>query len=1154
MILFEQLTAAGRQLHVKILSTDVHAASLAQASAGLYGEEQLEHVNEKRRERFFRKKSTGYQISQDLRQLIVFAPHNVTKDAPFTKMHLISCRNLLIYFEPPAQKTVLSLFHFGLASGGYLFLGGSESPGPLANEFDTVDEHSKVYRKRRDVRLLETLKVPMARPASASATSFLGQVRSTMSDAQLLNVYDQLLDKHMPPSFLVDENRQLLDSFGGAERLFRIGKRRPSTNILDLLEGDLRTVVAGAIQRALKNERAVRYTGVPISDGNNLRRCVLTAETFTNARTNATHVLICIKDERAGDREISAGYSQVGNMPVAQASNERLTTLEGELSYTRETLQSTIEELQTSNEELQAANEELVASNEELQSTNEELHSVNEELYTVNAELQRKIAELRELNSDMQHFLESTDAGTLFLDKTLCIRKYTPRIASVFHLEQQDIGRSIRHFSHSLNRPGLLKDIEIALNEGMLCEDEVRDGDGTTFFLRILPYRPAGNAEVSDPLLGTYGAPRIEGVVISLTDISALDRVRARLRQLSAIVESSDDAIIGKTLDGTIISWNRGAERLYGYTAEEAIGRNVSMLAPQGYTDEISGFAETLRSGGRIEHLETLRVRKDGSLIDISVTVSPILDAESTIIGASAIARDITQLKRTQQELMEREAQIRLLLESTAEAILGLGPDGLCSFCNPAAARMLGYKTSEALIGRHIHSLVHQRPGVEPQHSESECPICSVLRTGKGSHSDEDILWRADGTNFLSEYWSYPIRNGGKIVGVVVTFLDVTDRKCAEEEIRTGARRREEFLAMLSHELRNPLAAVVSAVRVMQVKNVKPEAVDKAREIVERQSRQMARLLDDLLDVSRITRGGIELRKEDIDLRDVIRTAIEALTPVLEDRRAAVIVDVPDELLSVRGDSARIQQVVVNLLSNAARYSPAGKTIHLSAAPDGELIVLKCKDQGRGISKSMLSEIFELFVQNEQGLERSSGGLGIGLTLVRQIVELHGGTVEAQSDGPGTGSEFIVKLPRQRHAVLRRTAGNLEPGVSRRVLVVEDQDDAREMLRMLLESKGHVVLEESDGRSAISAIEREHPDVALIDIGLPVMSGYQVVQKIRENPVLDDVLLVALTGYGRDADVKAAKEAGFDAHLTKPADPHLVDEIIAGRAKQQRAS
>jgi two-component system CheB/CheR fusion protein len=1147
MILFEQMTAAGRQLNVKILSTDVHGASLAYASAGFYGEEQLEHVSEKRRERFFTKKNAGYQISQDLRQLIVFAPHNITKNAPFTKMHLITCRNLLIYLEPAAQKTVLSLFHFGLTMGGFLFLGSSETPGPLAQEFDTINERGKIYRKRRDVKLLEPLRMPMARKAAGPA-SFLGQSRSSMVDAQMISIYDQLLDKHMPPSFLVNEERQLVDSFGGAEKLFRVGKRRPSMNILDLLEGELRTVVAGAIQRALKNEGPVRYTGVPVSDGDGTRRCVLSAQTFLNPRTSSSHVLVSIENETPEERRRAVTTeSQSSHVAVAHISQERLDTLEAELSYTRETLQSTIEELQTSNEELQATNEELVASNEELQSTNEELHSVNEELYTVNAELQRKITELRELNSDMQHFLESTDVGTIFLDRTLCIRKYTPRIASVFHIQPQDIGRSIRHFSHNLKRASLQEDIERALHDAVIFEDEVRDGEGTTYFLRILPYRAAVQAEPASPVINsTVGPARIDGVVMSLTDISALDRVRSKLRQLSAIVEFSDDAIIGVTLDGAIMSWNRGAERLYGYSPDEAIGRNISMLAPT-EADEMTEFLNALHQGRRIEQVETVRLRKDGTVVDVSITISPVYDSEGNIAGASAIARNITQLKSVQHELTEREARIRLLLDSTAEAIFGLGPDGLCTFVNPACVRMLGYMSADDLVGRHIHVLIH------PDHPEEECQIYGVQRTGKGTHSEEEILWRADGTKFVAESWSYPIRRGGRTVGLVVTFVDITDRKRAEEEIRTGVRRREEFLAMLSHELRNPLSAVVSAARVMRSENVKPVAIDRAREIVERQSRHMARLLDDLLDVSRITHGGIELRKEDVDLREVIRTAVESMMPLLEDRKCQLVMDVTDGVLPIRGDAARIQQVVVNLLSNAARYSP-GKPVRITATLEDESIILKVKDEGRGISPSMLSEIFELFVQDAQGLERSSGGLGIGLTLVRQIVELHGGDVEAHSDGPGTGSEFVVRLPRQPHALLRLVQDQQESSVVRRVLIVEDQDDAREMMRVLLQSMGHVVVEQADGGSAVEAIRTEHPDVALIDIGLPIKNGYEIAREIRRNPLWDDVVLVALTGYGMDTDIEAARAAGFDEHLTKPADARLIEEILTRRARRQKAS
>ena len=842
-------------------------------------------------------------------------------------------------------------------------------------------------------------------------------------------------------------------------------------------------------------------------------------------------------------------------MTTAEASQERLETLEDELSYTRETLQSTIEELQTSNEEMQATNEELVASNEELQSTNEELHSVNEELYTVNAELQRKISELRELNTDMQHFLESTDVGTLFLDRSLCIRKYTPRIASVFHIQEQDVGRSIRHFSHNLKRPSLLEDVERALADGVAVEDEVRDADGTTFFLRILPYRAAvSGADKPDGLLGAYALGNIEGVVLSLTDITALERVRARLRQMSAIVEYSEDAIIGSTLDGIITTWNRGAERLFGFSVEEALGRHLTMLVPPGCEQEIANVLASIRQGQRVEQVDAMKVRKDGSAMDTAVTTSPVFDSEGRISGAAAIGRDVSQLRRTQRELAEREGRIRLLLESTAEGIIGIGPDGVCTFVNPSCVRLLGYPSPDELIGRHIHSLIHPDNGRSPSHTEKDCPLSSALLTGEGTHSDQDTLHRADGSRFVSEYWSYPIRSGSQLVGAVVTFLDVTDRKRAEDEIRIGARRREEFLAMLSHELRNPLAAVVNAARVMRAESSKADTIDKARQIVERQSRHMARLLDDLLDVSRITRGGIELRKEDLDLRDIVRGAVEALTPVLDERRSQLTLELPDSPLPIRGDAARMQQVVVNLLSNAARYSPTGSPILLSGAVTNDTVILKVGDHGRGISPSMLSDIFELFVQDEQGLERSTGGLGIGLTLVRQIVELHGGKVHANSDGVGRGSEFVVTMPQQPHAMIHQPCESRHAAGARRILVVEDQDDAREMLKILLESMGHVVVDEADGASAVQAIERVHPDVALIDIGLPIMNGYDVARRVRENRLLDDVVLVALTGYGRDTDIECATAAGFDTHITKPADANVIDDVLARKVPRQKAS
>jgi two-component system CheB/CheR fusion protein len=309
----------------------------------------------------------------------------------------------------------------------------------------------------------------------------------------------------------------------------------------------------------------------------------------------------------------------------------------------------------------------------------------------------------------------------------------------------------------------------------------------------------------------------------------------------------------------------------------------------------------------------------------------------------------------------------------------------------------------------------------------------------------------------------------------------------------------------------------------------------------------MARLLDDLLDVSRITRGGIELRKEDVDLREAIRLAVEAVGPHVQRHAIELELSLGDEPLPVRGDSARLQQIIGNLLTNAVKYSREGGTVELTAGREGEEVVVVIKDSGFGISPELLPQIFELFVQTEQGLDRSEGGLGVGLALVRQLVELHGGRVTGHSEGENRGSEFRVVLPVQHQGVQtsskRRTGNGAGP---RRVVVVEDQEDAREMLTMLLQARGYIVYQARNGAEAIETIERVHPDVALVDLGLPILDGFEVARQLRANEVLDDVILVALTGYGTNDDVRAALEAGFSAHLTKPADPLAIDEIIRG--------
>lgn len=1179
ILLHEHLTARDRAPTFKILATDVHRASLARGSAGVFSEEQLGHVTAARRGRYFTRQASGYQVSQDLRQQIVFAPHNVTRDAPFSKMHLVSCRNMLIYLEPEAQRHVLALLHLGLRPSGFLFLGPSETTSPYSREFDVIDEHWRIYRKRRDVRLLDPLSMPLsAKPGTSTSRRAGVTYPSPSNDTRLLAIYDKLLDRYMPAGLLVDGDHTLVDTFGGAERYLRVKPRRPSTNVLDLLSGDLRTLVGNALQRLEFADARVQHAGVRITDDDDAARVHLTAEVLDSPRIGRRHVLITLREDDAQPQRLassprpdasssrsSAGTDSAGGAAERAAdASARIAMLEEELAYTRETLQAATEQQQTSNEELQATNEELIASNEELQSTNEELHSVNEELYTVNAEHQKKILQLREVNNDIQNLLEGTDVGTLFLDQDATIRKFTPRIASVFHVRPNDVGRHIRHFAHDLARPQLFDEIERAINEGVVTEDEVHDRHGTTYFLRIQPYQPVRDDPALDDLVDRTAAaapdadelnPR-RGVMLTLTDISALDRARVRVKQLSAIVESSDDAIISNDLRGVITTWNRGAEQLYGFTTEEAIGNDIRILSPPEHRHQIDEFLELVRSGGHTEHVETVRVRKDGRALDVSVTISPILDGAGEVVGASDIARDISGLKQSQRTILEREARIRLLLESTAEAIYGIDRDGVCTFCNPTCARLLGYASADELIGARMHDLIHHSRADGSPYPVESCPIYQAFRNGQDSHVDDEVLFRADGSSFAAEYWSHPVRHNGVITGAVVTFLDITERRQADNQLREVATRQEQFLAMLSHELRNPLAAILGATSLISEASAVPEPVSSATGVISRQSRHMARLLDDLLDVSRITHGGVALRKRDLDLRDPLRAAIEAATPALRAREVDLVVELPDEPVPVRGDPDRLHQIAGNLLGNAAKYSPSGSRVELRLERGDDEACLSVADQGHGIPPELLPTIFELFVQGDQGRDRTEGGLGVGLALVRHMVDLHGGRVTAESAGIGRGSTFRVHLPMQPHAILSSDddADDTSDGALR-IVVVEDQLDARNMLKALLELKGHTVLEAADGERGLELVRRAHPDAALIDIGLPGLDGLAVARALREDRVYSDVLLVALTGYGTEDDVRAAVDAGFDQHLTKPTSTERIQSVLGqlGKHRAQRA-
>ena len=392
------------------------------------------------------------------------------------------------------------------------------------------------------------------------------------------------------------------------------------------------------------------------------------------------------------------------------------------------------------------------------------------------------------------------------------------------------------------------------------------------------------------------------------------------------------------------------------------------------------------------------------------------------------------------------------------------------------------------------------------------------------------------------------VDKAGSVVGIIGILRDYTQQKRADEKIQESVRRRDQFLAMLSHELRNPLSAIVTATAL--IKSGRPEGQDKLVEVVDRQSLQMARLLDDLLEATRVTQNKIELKKTVLDLRAVVREAADAAHNLFSSRGIEFKADLPPRPIDVDGDAARLQQIIVNLLNNAAKYTPRGGHVRLSMTADETAARISVKDDGVGIPAEFLETIFDLFVQSNRTLDRAQGGIGVGLTLVRSLVQMHGGTVRAESDGDGRGSAFIVELPLSRHDASNQPQPARLPGrgipLGSTIVVVEDNADGRDLLCEFLSLAGYECHTAADGTEGLALIERVHPAVALVDIGLPGLDGLELARRVRSDDRNASIVLVALTGYGQASDRATVRRAGFDAHLVKPADPDALVALLRG--------
>jgi PAS domain S-box-containing protein len=603
-----------------------------------------------------------------------------------------------------------------------------------------------------------------------------------------------------------------------------------------------------------------------------------------------------------------------------------------------------------------------------------------------------------------------------------------------------------------------------------------------------------------------------------------------------------DYAVFLLNPDGIVASWNAGAEHIKGWQAEEIIGKHFSVF----YTDDAvaKGWPDEelrrARQAGRFED-EGWRVRSDGSRIWANVVITPLYGTGGDLIGFSKITRDLSERRMHEEKLRQSEESLRLLVEGAHEhAVFLLDEDGGVKSWNAGAQRMLGFE-SEEVLGRDSAMFCTGTDIAADKPAQA-------LSDAKSAGYSTALGWRMrrDGTRFWAEVTITALRDrDGKPRGFAQMVRDLSQRQRLQE-LETEGQRINEFIAMLAHELRNPLAPISNAVGILDKVAGTPEQAWCTR-MIGRQVAHMARLVDDLLDVSRITSGKIRLRREPLELNALVQSAVEAMRAAMDAGGHHLELHLAEEPVRLMGDATRLNQVVTNLLTNAAKYTPPGGHIQVSVAhADGEADI-RVADNGIGMSRELIDTAFDLFVQGDRALDRAEGGLGIGLSLVKRIVALHGGTVAAASAGAGQGSDFTVRLPLQPWSAIASPSG-LAAGLApkaRRVLVVDDNEDAADSLATLLQMSGHEVTLASDGPAALRVAAAAAPDVVLLDIGLPGMDGYEVARRLRELPALASVRLVAMTGYAQERHKEAGLRAGFHAHLVKPVDPDQLLGMIA---------
>lgn len=1006
--LVEYLSAQRKKLSIKIFGTDLSERAIEAARAGVYGESDLEGVSPQRLAQFFERAEGRYRVGKQIRELCVFVRHDLTRDPPFAKLDLISCRNVLIYFDPHLQRRILPLLHHCLNPGGALLLGSSEGIRDFNDLFVQIDKNQRLFRKTGESpRIVYPL--ALGREAEFKLRASQPAKRPQPSRNAQRQADHILLARYAPPGVVVNERLEVIQFRGQTGNFFEPPPGQPETNVLKLARAGLANELREALELAMSGSIAVRKQGVQIGKGPqgrsiNLEVVALAGVTMSTER----YFLIMFEEPGAGERAAASSPSGAANEDQLR---EEVARLQAELAAASDYLQAitgdhqdTAEELGATNEELIAANEELQSTNEELQSAQEELQSTNEELITLNDELIDRNQQLDMVASDLVNVLESVQIPVIMVDKGLRIRRFTPTAQQISSLLPADVGRSIDDVKLKVRIDDLAEKVRDTVDSITPKEYEVQGLDGRWFRLHIRPYRT------------TEG--RFDGAVLSFLDVDMLKRALHEAEHVRDYAQS-----IVETVPMALIVVDK---RLRIESANSPFYRSLATHAEAA------------------EHALLFEIAAG------ALDVPALRDATKRGLTASSSFRNV---------------EIQCTLPASGKRVLVI----------------------------------------------SGCPIQSA--------DDEPML--------------------------LLAIEDITERRlleASEKQARLEAehanRAKDLFLATLSHELRTPLNTILMSAQLLQMAPSADPRVQRASSAIERAVGNQAKLIDDLLDISRIVSGKLMLDLQAVNLEAVVHSAVDVGRLSAEANGLTLEVESHGVLHPVHGDPDRLRQVVANLLNNAIKFTPPGGTIFVSLTAVDEKAELTVRDTGLGLRPDIIPHLFDRFVQAESAMTRSHGGLGLGLAIVDHIVKVHGGEIQVESPGDGQGTTFKVTLPLTATGVtatweVQRTVTRPIKGV--RVLLLEDDDDTREACVAMLEEHGAEVRAAHCVSAGLAALESFAPQVILCDIAMPGEDGYAFVRALRSGDHgSKDIPAAALTALAGKEHRKQALESGFQMHLAKP--------------------